>query len=166
MWIASCESPIPPAFQDKAKSTLKCLGAHLRIAGDSEGCPIQLGAPPPPMKTAIHRFRSISATLRELNQAGPKMQTVNDLLTMYVGATSQHASRTTFVPTEEADSFDKEIVACWSQLAGRDVNFPTLSSPTTYGRTRSGLSSTSARCSAMDSLAFHHPHSLGGHWIP
>ena len=34
IWIATCDSPIPPAFQDKAKSTLKCLGAHLRIAGD------------------------------------------------------------------------------------------------------------------------------------
>ena len=38
------------------------------------------------MQTAIQRFRSISAILRELNQAGLKMQTVNDLLTMYVGA--------------------------------------------------------------------------------
>ena len=28
------------------------------------------------------------------------MQTVNDLLTMYVGAASQHALRTTFVPFE------------------------------------------------------------------
>ena len=51
------------------------------------------------------------------------MQAVNDLLTMYVGAASQHALRTTFVPREEAVSFDNEIVAYWSQLAGRDVIF-------------------------------------------
>ena len=73
IWTASCTSPIPRAFLDKAKSTLKCLGAHMRIAGDSEGCPIELGgppSPPPSMKTAIQRFRSVSATLRELNQAG------------------------------------------------------------------------------------------------
>ena len=45
--LHSCTSPIPAAFQDKAKSTLKCLGAHLRIAGDSEGSPVQLGGRPP-----------------------------------------------------------------------------------------------------------------------
>ena len=84
IWTATCNSPIPPAFQDKAKSTLKCLGAHLRIAGDSEGSPVDLGGRPS-MQTAAQRFQGISATLRELNQAGLKMQTVNDLLTMYVG---------------------------------------------------------------------------------
>ena len=90
IWTATCNSPIPPAFQDKAKSTLKCLGAHLRIAGDSEGSPVELGGRPS-MQTATQRFQNISATLRELNQAGLKMQTVNDLLTMYIGAASQHA---------------------------------------------------------------------------
>ena len=76
------------------------------------------------MNTATMRFRSISAILRDLNQAGLKLQTDNDLLTMYVGAASQHALRTTFVPYEEAVSFNNEIVAYWSQLAGRDVTSP------------------------------------------
>ena len=62
--------------------------------------------------------------MRDLKKAGLKMQTVNDLLTMYVGAASQHALRTTFLPLEEAVSFDNEIVAYWSQLAGRDVTSP------------------------------------------
>ena len=62
------------------------------------------------MQTATRRFQNISVILRELNQAGLRMQTVNDLLTMYVGAASQHALRTTFVPKEEAVSFDNEIV--------------------------------------------------------
>ena len=104
-----CTSPIPSAFQDKAKSTLKCLGAHLHIAGDSEGSPVERGGRPS-MQTATRRFQNISVILRELNQAGLRMQTVNDLLTMYVGAASQHALRTTFVPKEEAVSFDNEIV--------------------------------------------------------
>ena len=34
IWTASCNSPISPALQDKAKSTLKCLGSHLRISGE------------------------------------------------------------------------------------------------------------------------------------
>ena len=61
------------------------------------------------------------------------MQTVNDLLTMYVGAASQHALRTTFVPFEEAVSFDSEIVAYWSQLAGRDVASPLFHLPLRMG---------------------------------
>ena len=61
------------------------------------------------------------------------MQTVNDLLTMYVGAASQHALRTTFVPREEAVSFDKEIVSYWSQLAGRDVTSPLFHSESANG---------------------------------
>ena len=128
IWTASCTSPIPPAYLDKAK----CLGAHLRIAGDSEGCPVELGGRPS-MNTATMRFRSISAILRDLNQAGLKLQTVNDLLTMYVGAASQHALRTTFVPHEEAVSFDNEIVAYWSQLAGRDVTSPLFHLPLRMG---------------------------------
>ena len=47
------------------------------------------------MQTATQRFQNLSAILRELNQAGLKMHTVNDLLTIYVGAASQHALRTT-----------------------------------------------------------------------
>ena len=102
---ASCTDPIPPALQDKAQSTLKCLGAHLRIAGDSDGSAVALGARPT-MSTATRRFRNISAIVRELNQAGLKTQTVNDLLTMYVEAASQHALRMIFVPDVEAKSFD------------------------------------------------------------
>ena len=85
------------------------------------------------MQIATQRFQKISATLRELNQAGLKMQTVNDLLTMYVGAASQHALRRTFVPKEEADSFDNEIVHYWSQLAGRDVTSPLFNLPLRMG---------------------------------
>ena len=85
------------------------------------------------MQTATRRFQNISAILRELNQAGLKMQTVNDLLAMYVGAASQNALRTTFVPEEEASSFDNEIVFHWSQLAGRDVTSPLNQLPLRMG---------------------------------
>ena len=132
IWTASCTSPIPPDYLDKAKSTLKCLGAHLRIAGDSEGSPVELGGRPS-MNTATTRFRSISTILRDLNQAGLKMQRLNDLLNMYVGAASQHALRTTFVPFEEAVSFDSKIVAYWSQLVGRDVTSPLFHLPLRMG---------------------------------
>ena len=154
IWTACCRNPIPTAFQNKAKDTLQSLGSHLRIAGDRDGSSVELGGRPS-MQIAIQRFQKISTILRELNQAGLKMQTVNDLLTMYVGAASQHALRTTFVPNEEAVSFDNEIVHYWSQLAGRDVN----------GWTRGGLRGSATRCSALDSLAIHHPHTHGSHWF-
>ena len=74
--------------------------------------------------------------MRDLNQAGLKMQTVNDHLTMYVGAASQHALRTTSVPREEAVSFDEKIVASWSQLD------PTLMAATDSPDTDSLLAAT------------------------
>ena len=97
--------------------------------------------------------------MREPNQAVLKIQTFNDLLTMYVGAPSQHALRTTFVPEAQALSFDTEIVACWSQLAGRDVTSPLFHLP--HGWSWSGLCGTTTRCSAMDSLAIGHSHPNG-----
>ena len=72
------------------------------MAGDGEGSPVELDRRPS-VNTATRRFQNISAILRELYQAGLKMQTVNDLLTVYVGAASQNALRMTFVL--EAESF-------------------------------------------------------------
>ena len=74
---------IPPAFQDKAQPTLKCLGAHLRIAGDS-GSSLVLLTDRPSMDTATRRFKHISVIV--LSQAGLTALTVDELLTMYVGA--------------------------------------------------------------------------------
>ena len=143
----------PQTFQDEAESTLKCLGAHLRIAGDSEGSPVELGGGRPSMQTATQRFQNISTIVRELNQAGLKMQTVNDLLTMYVGAASQHELRTTFVPFEEAVSFDNEIVSYWSQLAGRDVTSPFFRLPLRMGGL--GVGSAVQRHAAAPWTAWH-----------
>ena len=89
------------------------------------------------------------------------MQTVNDMLTMYGGAASQHALRTTFVPREEAINLDKEIVSYWSQLASREVTSPLFHLPLRMGGLGGGLRGTPTRRSAMDSLAIHHPHPHG-----
>ena len=85
------------------------------------------------MSTTLSRFRNISTIMRDLNRAGLKMQTVNDLFTMYVGAASQHVLRSMFVPREEAESFDREIVAYWSQLVGRDDSSPLFHLPLRMG---------------------------------
>ena len=57
-------------------------------------------------------------TLADPDAEGLNAQTVNDLLTMYVGATSQHVLRMSFVPEEEALNFDTQVTAFWSHLIG------------------------------------------------
>ena len=89
------------------------------MAGDSEGSPVELDWRPS-VNTATRRFQNISATLREHYQAGLKMQTVNDLLTVYVGAASQHTLRTTFDPEAESFCFD---------AVGRDTTSPLFHLP-------------------------------------
>ena len=43
---------------------------------------------------------------------------MNDLLTMYVGAASQHVVRMSFAPEEESLNFDTQVTAFWSHLIG------------------------------------------------
>ena len=43
VWKGSCQDPIPPEFQDKVTLTLRCLGGHLQIHGDTEPSPVVLG---------------------------------------------------------------------------------------------------------------------------
>ena len=95
VWKGSCQDPIPPEFQDKVTLTLSCLGGHLQIHGDTEPSPIVLGEHATMEKT-IQRFQKIATTLADLNSEGLNVQTVNDLLTMYVGAASQHVLRMSF----------------------------------------------------------------------
>ena len=61
------------------------------------------------MNTATRRFQNVSAILRELDQAGLKMQTVNALLIMYVGAASQNVLRMTFVPVRPSASTPRSL---------------------------------------------------------
>ena len=106
VWKGSCQDPVPPEFQDKVTLTLSCLGGHLQIHGDTEPSPGVLGEQATMEKTA-QRFQKIATTLADLNAEGLNVQTVNDLLTMYVGAASQHVLRMSFVPEQEAHNFDR-----------------------------------------------------------
>ena len=101
VWKFSCQDPIPPEFQDKVTLTLSCLGGHPQIHGDTEPSPVVLGEQTTMDKTT-QRFQKIATTLADLNAEGLNVQTVNDLLTMYVGAASQHVLRMSFVPDQEA----------------------------------------------------------------
>ena len=120
IWKGSCQDPIPPEFQDKVTLTLSCLGGHLQIHGDTENRPVVLGEQATMEKTT-QRFQKIATTLADLNAEGLNVQTVNDLLTMYVGAASQHVLRMSFVPEQEAQNFDRQVLTFWSRLMHRDI---------------------------------------------
>ena len=115
VWKGSCQDPIPPEFQDKVTLTLSCLGGHLQIHGDTEPSPVVLGEQATMEKTT-QRFQKIATTLADLNAEGLNVQTLNDLLTMYVGAASQHVLRMSFVPEQEAQNFDRQVITYWSRL--------------------------------------------------
>ena len=123
VWKGSCQDPTPPEFQDKVTLTLSCLGGHLQIHGDAEPSPVVLGEQATMEKTT-QRFLKIATTLADLDAEGLNVQTVNDLLTMYVGAANQHVLRMSFVPEQEAQNFDRQVITCWSRLMHRDIASP------------------------------------------
>ena len=88
-----------------------------------EPSPVVLGEQATVEKTHTQRFPAIASTLAELDAEGLSAQTVNDLLTMYVGA-ANHVLRVTFVPEHEARTCDTEVIAVWSQLIKRDATLP------------------------------------------
>ena len=132
VWKGSCQDPIPPDFQDKVTLTLSCLGGHLQIHGDTEPSPVVLGEQTTMEKTT-QRFQKIAITLADLNAEGLNVQTVNDLLTMYVGAASQHVLRMSFVPEQEAENFDRQVMTFWSRLMHRDIASPLFFLPLKLG---------------------------------
>ena len=73
------------------------------------------------MEKTTQRFQKIATTLADLNAEGLNVQTVSDLLTMYVGAASQHVLRMSFVPEQEAQNFDRQVLTFWSRLMHRDI---------------------------------------------
>ena len=123
MWKGSCQDTIPPEFQDKVTLTLSCLGRHLQLHGDIEPSPVVLGEQASTEK-ATQRFQGIATTLADLNAEGLNAQAVNDLLTMYVGAASQHVLRMNFVPEQETHNFDRQVATFWSHLVQRDITSP------------------------------------------
>ena len=85
------------------------------------------------MEKTIQRFQKIATTLADLNAEGLNVQTVNDLLTMYVGAASQHVLRMSFVPEQEAQNFDRQVITFRSRLMHRDIASPLFFLPLKLG---------------------------------
>ena len=156
IWKGSCQDPIPPEFQDKVTLTLSCLGGHLQIHGDTEPSPVVLGEQATMEKTT-QRFQKIATTLADLNAEGLNVQTVNDLLTMYVGAASQHVLRMSFVPEQEAQNFDRQVLTFWSRLMHRDITSQLFFSTPQTWRFWSGFCCSTACCSSMACVAVSHP---------
>ena len=84
------------------------------------------------MEKTTQRFQRSATTLADLNAEGLNAQAVNDLLTMYVGA-SQHVLRMSFVPEQKAYNFDRQVTTCWSHLIQRDITSPLFFLPLKLG---------------------------------
>ena len=121
-------TPFHPEFQDKVTLTLSCLGGHLQIHHNIQPTPVVLGEQAT-LERTTQRFQRIATTLADLNAEGLNAQAVNDLLTMYVGAASQHVLRMSFVPEREARDFDRQVATLWAHLIQRDVTSPLFSLP-------------------------------------
>ena len=155
-WKGSCQDPIPLEFQDNVTLTLSCLGGHLQIHGDTEPSPVVLGEQATMEKTT-QRFQKIATTLADLNAEGLHVQTVNDLLTMYVGAASQHVLRMSFVPEQEAQNFDRQVLTFWSRLMHRDITSQLFfSTPQAWWFWSGFCCSTTCGC-PMACVAVDHP---------
>ena len=76
------------------------------------------------MERTTQRFQKIATTLAHLKAEGLNVQTVNDLITMYVGAASQHVLLMSFVLEQEAHNFDRQVMTFWSRLMHRDITSP------------------------------------------
>ena len=116
-------------------------------------------------------FLSFATTLADLNAEGLNVQKVNDLLTMYVGAASQHVLRMSFVSEQEAHNFDRQVMTFTSCLVQRDITFTVVFSTPQAWRTWSGLCSSTPRGCSMARVAVDHSHVDGnnpvtGHRFP
>ena len=105
------------------------------------------------MEKTTQRFQKIATTLADLNAEGLNVQTVNDPLSMYVGAASQHALRVSFVPEQEAQNFDKQVFTFWSHVMHRDITSQLFFLPLKLGSF--GVGSAVQRHAAAPWRAWH-----------
>ena len=117
------------------------------------------------MEKTTQCFQKIATTLADLNAEGLNVQTVNDLLTMYVGAASQYVLRMSFVSEQEAQNFDRQVMTFWSRLMHRDIASPFVFSTPQAWRTWSGLCSSTSRGRPMARVAVDHSHVDGNNPI-
>ena len=133
VWSASCTAPIPAPYNAVAAPTMTCLGGHLRIQGDSEPAAAHLGPDDRSLEKAINRLDTIAASIATLCQHGLKKVTANDLLSAYVGASSQHVLRMSCVTMPQATAFDDKVREIWTHLLGRPIQSDLLFAPQKMG---------------------------------
>ena len=85
-----------------------------------------------PWREQHNAFRKLLPRLQTSTLRDANAQTVNDL-TMYVGAASQHVLRMSFVPEQEAQNFDRQVLTFWSRLMHRDITSPLFVLPLKLG---------------------------------
>ena len=117
------------------------------------------------MEKTTQRFQKIATTLADLNADGLNVQTVNDLLTMYVGAASQHVLRMSFVPEQEAQTFDRQVLTFWSRLMHPDIASPLFLSTSQAWWTWGGICGSTSCGRPMARVAVDHSYIDGNNPI-
>ena len=79
------------------------------------------------MEKTTQRFQKIANTLADLNAEGLKVQTVNNLITIHVGAASQHVLFMSIVSEQESRNFDRQVMTFSSHLMHREKTFSVFS---------------------------------------
>ena len=77
---------------------------------------------------------------------------------MYVGAASQHVLRMSFVPEQEAQNFDRQVITFWSRLMHCDIASPLFFCTSQAWWTWGGLCGSTPRCCPMACVAVDHLH--------
>ena len=132
VWKGSCQDPITPSSKTRSRS-------HLVVWEDTYKSmetlsPVLLfWVSRSPWRKQHNAFRKLLLHLQTLTLRDSMCKTVNDLLTMYVGAASQHVLRMSFVPEQEAQNFDRQVIAYWSRLMHRDIASPLFFLPLKLG---------------------------------
>ena len=137
--------------------------AWVDIYGDTEPSLVVLGEQATREKTT-QRIQKIATTLADLNAEGLHVQTVNDLLTMFVGAASQHVLCMSIVSEQEAHNFDRQVMTFWSHLMHRDITSPLFFLPLKLGGLGVG-SAVQRHAAAPWRVAVDHSHVDGNNPI-
>ena len=112
---------LPPQYRQYLVPQLKCLGAHLRVAGDDTNTSIELTEPTHPFHDPMRKLVRLTANIRSLQEHGLKRQTAITLLQAYTGSATQHVIRNYFVTDTQAREWDSQVLTSWSQLIGKPL---------------------------------------------
>ena len=119
IWSPQPASDLPASLQPLLVRSFKCLGTHLRLAGDSDHSDLQLTDPEHPFRTPITRIRTLTRNITALQAYGLKQQTAITLLQAYASSAAQHIARNYFLTDRQGQDWDEVVMEAWSAILNK-----------------------------------------------